>query len=234
MSRKKVKKVIKPIDQATKDRITAKRQRKAQRRLEKTKKLELEAHNRDTLDTLKRELKKTPNEWLEKNAILVLKINEQVKAGILSDPTKEGWIYVLDDIEWRASFYSNAVEAVLSLYSAQEMGQKNEIVECNHCAHQLLEETRNSLKSEYDSGLLDPFDVQTFYESFADEDTKLILECFYLSHPNSELWRIWGLSKSIDILETKRALEIDSKKEIQEQIFYLSNTYPDDIYDTIE
>ena len=70
MSRKKVKKVIKPIDQATKDRIEAKRQRKAQRRLEKTKKLELEAHNRDTLDTLKRELKKTPNEWLEKNAIL--------------------------------------------------------------------------------------------------------------------------------------------------------------------
>ena len=122
-----------------------------------------------------------------KSADLVLCSQGAVTAGVFVAGESE-WERLFLDPTIKSTTHANALDAVLLLYARQERG--DEVRACTDAGKTLLNATREALNAEYSAGLLNPFDVQTFYESFADEATQSeLVQRWHDRDPLTRWWR---------------------------------------------
>lgn len=179
MAKKTKKPKHKTLDEAAVARIAARRERKAGHREARESAREEKAARR--IEDIRwrspeavavREVEHT--ERLS-DAVLVLQRDEDIIAGLLPH-AEGGWELIHRSGEIRPSMHTDAVEAVLHLCAEAYPDEGDVLSARNDAGAALLSETRQSLHAEYCTGELNPFDEETFYDYFADDDTRKAID----------------------------------------------------------
>jgi|GEM_PF-5366461 len=177
MAKKKPK--TKPLDEAAVARIAARRERKAANRdarelarAQRAAKLAEEARWHSSEAVAAREVEHAAR---LANAALVLQRGDTIIAGLLPQ-TEEGWELIHRNGAIRPSTHMDTVEAVMLLCTEAYPSKGDVLSARNVAGASLLSETRESLNAEYRAGELHPLDEDTFYDYFADEDTRKAID----------------------------------------------------------
>ncbi len=178
------KKSFNSLDTTFRARIEAKRERKAGARANRDQE-RVEFGELGTASGMAR--RRALNAERLKTADLALCSQGAVTAGVFIAGDSE-WERLFLDPTIKSSTHANALDAVLLLYARQECG--DEVRAFTDAGETLLLATREALNAEYCAGLLNPFDVQTFYESFADEATQCeLVQRWRDRDPLTRWWR---------------------------------------------
>ena len=177
MAKKKPKR--KPLDEAAVARIAARRERKAGHRAaresareEKTARLieEIRWHRPEAVAA--REIEHAAR---LADAILVLQRDEDIIAGVLLHAEGE-WELMHRSGAIRPCMHADAVEAVLHLCVEAYPDEGDVLTARNDAGAAMLSQVREALYAQYHAGKLHALDEDTFYDYFADEDTRTAID----------------------------------------------------------
>lgn len=177
MAKKKPKR--KPLDEAAVARIAARRERKAghreareSARQEKAARLieQIRWHRPEAVAA--REIEHATR---LADAVLVLQRGDTVIAGLLSHAEGE-WELIHRSGAIRPCMHTDAVEAVLHLCIEAYPDDGDVLTARNDAGAAMLSRVREALYAQYGAGKLHPLDEDTFYDYFADEDTRTAID----------------------------------------------------------
>ena len=177
MAKKKPKR--KPLDEAAVARIAARRERKAghreareSARKEKAARLieEIGWHRPEAVAA--REIEHATR---LADAVLVLQWDEEIIAGLLLHAEGE-WELIHRSGAIRPCMHTDAVEAVLHLCIEAYPDDGDVLTARNDAGAAMLSQVREALYAQYGAGKLHPLDEDSFYDYFADEDTRTAID----------------------------------------------------------